>query len=294
MSLTKEDEEILSSVSDSKTSADYYMKFNGRFSKKDIDFWCRQNSIPVTLLSNDEKSVVNRRKVWKHQINEDYFKTWSHNMAYIFGLWCADGCICNGRRFDITLKKKDSYLLRQIAKELGFDGSVRDYHNNQASRIEFSNKIIYNDIVALGGCERKSKVLEFPYVPDEYLNDYIRGYFDGDGCIMLLKGNRINSAFTCASKRFLDVLLDKLHGYANITKGAYDASCVSLKFGKRDSLALGQFMYKDNPELYLKRKKDKFDRCFIVSYRGTEKNPESSLLYKVDVETNFLNRKCSN
>jgi len=26
-------------------------------------------------------------------------------------------------------------------------------------------------------------VVEFPDVPKEYLPDFIRGYFDGDGCI---------------------------------------------------------------------------------------------------------------
>ena len=29
----------------------------------------------------------------KYHINQDYFKIWSRNMAYIFGFWCADGCI---------------------------------------------------------------------------------------------------------------------------------------------------------------------------------------------------------
>jgi hypothetical protein len=108
--------------------------------------------------------------------------------------------------FDITLHKKDKYILKQVAKELEYEGNLYDYVDRQAARLNFSCVVIYKDIEALGGTERKSLTVEFPEVPQRYLHDFIRGYFDGDGCIMRLKGNRINSAFTCGSKQFLDVL----------------------------------------------------------------------------------------
>lgn len=75
-------------------------------------------------------------------INQDYFKTWSRNMAYILGLWFADGYIYNGKIFDITLHKKDKYILKQIAKELEFEGDLSDYNNKQASRLNFSCVVI--------------------------------------------------------------------------------------------------------------------------------------------------------
>jgi hypothetical protein len=33
-------------------------------------------------------------------------------MAYILGLWFADGCIYGGRLFDITLHHRDKYILK--------------------------------------------------------------------------------------------------------------------------------------------------------------------------------------
>lgn len=42
------------------------------------------------------------------------------------------------------------------------------------------------DLEKLGGIKNKSLVLNFPtssIVPDYLLNHFIRGYFDGDGCI---------------------------------------------------------------------------------------------------------------
>lgn len=260
MPLEQKDKEILLSQSSSKTSAEWAKFFDNKYTKKQIYDFCYRNEkckLPKKI-SEAEKSKIQSKNARKYNINQDYFKTWSHNMAYILGLWFADGCIYGGKIFDITLHKKDKYILKQIAKELGYEGNLYDYVDRQAARLNFSCIVIYKDIEALGGTERKSLTAKFPNVPEEYLHDFIRGYFDGDGCIMRLKGNRINSAFTSGSKQFLDVLLEKLKTYAGVEGGSYDSSCVSLKFGKKDTLKIGKFIYKDNPQLFLKRKRDKF------------------------------------
>lgn len=57
--------------------------------------------------------------------------------------------------------------------------------------------------------------MTFPKVPKEYLSDFIRGYFDGGGSIMRLKGNR-------------------------------------------DTLRIGNYVYGNDSELFLLRKREKF------------------------------------
>jgi hypothetical protein len=47
-------------------------------------------------------------------------------MAYVLGLWFADGCIYGGKMFDITLHAKDKYILKQISKELEYEGKLYD------------------------------------------------------------------------------------------------------------------------------------------------------------------------
>ena len=179
-------------------------------------------------------------------------------MAYIFGLWCADGCIYGGKMFDITLHTKDKYILQQVKKELEYEGNLYDYVDRQAARLNFSCVVIYKDIVALGGKEAKSKDLVFPNVPEEYLPDFIRGFFDGDGSIWNIKGGRINTAFACASENFIYPLWNILKEKAGIQGGSYSKNNISLRFGKRDSILLGKYMYQNNPEIFLKRKRDKF------------------------------------
>lgn len=259
MPISKEDKPILLAESNQRTIKEWIDFFGGKYSKNVIQSFIYHNGKKPKRISKEELSKIQSQNARKYRIKEDYFKTWSSNMAYILGLWFADGCIYGGRMFDITLHKKDKYILKQIANELEYEGPIQDYVDRQAARINFSCVVIYKDIVALGGTERKSLTVEFPDVPKEFLPDFIRGYFDGDGCIMKLKNNRINSAFTCGSKKFLDKLLIILREEAGVEGGSYDESCVSLKFGKKDSIKLGNYMYKRNPELFLKRKRDKFD-----------------------------------
>lgn len=260
MPILPEHKELLSTQSESKTLPEWFDFFESKYTKNQIYSFCYRNNYPIKKLSKEEISQTQSNNARKYHINQDYFKEWSRNMAYILGLWFADGCIYGGKMFDITLHAKDKYILKQIAKELEYKGNLYDYVDRQAARLNFSCVVIYKDIVALGGTENKSLTLKFPDIPEEYLSDFIRGYFDGDGCAMDLKNNRFNTAFTCGSEDFLNSLLIILKEKCGVQGGSYDKSCMSLKFGKRDSILIGHFMYKNNPELFLARKRNKFQK----------------------------------
>jgi hypothetical protein len=60
------------------------------------------------------------------KFNQDYFKHWTRNMAYVFGLWCAIGFIYGGKFIDISLRNKDKYILKKVAQELNYNGSLSD------------------------------------------------------------------------------------------------------------------------------------------------------------------------
>lgn len=256
MPLLEKDKEILLSQSSSKTSAEWVAFFENRYPRKQLQNFCYTHNIKMKKMSKEDFSQLQSQRARKYNINQDYFKTWTRNMAYMFGFWFADGCIYRGRMFDITVHKKDRYILKKFAEELQYEGKLYDYVDRQAARIDFSCKVIYDDIVALGGKECKSLDCKFPKVPEEYLSDFIRGYFDGDGCACIYKGNKFCTSFASGSPDFLSALHKILKEKAGIVGGSQ--SGFTLSFGKRDSKLLGQYMYKDNPELYLKRKFDKF------------------------------------
>ena len=258
MPISTEHGEILLTQSESKTLPEWVQFFENQYSKNQIYQFCYRNGRKIKKLSKEEHSKIQSQNARKWHINQDYFKTWSHNMAYILGFWFANGCIYGGKIFDITQSNKDKYILKKIAEELGYEGPLYDYVDRQVARINFSCVVIYNDIVALGGTERKSMTLQFPDVPKEFRPDFIRGFFDGDGSVFYRKGGRINTAFTCASKDFINALHLILKEDAGVEGGSYDASSYSLRFGNKDSLKIGQYMYGMSPELFLLRKREKF------------------------------------
>lgn len=253
MKILPEHKEILLTQSESKTLLQWVQFFDFQYTKNQIYSFCYRNNAAIK-----KEPRMENQNGRKYYINQDYFKTWSRNMAYVLGLWFADGCIYKGKIFDITLHAKDKYILKRIAEELQYEGKLYDYVDHQAARLNFSCVVIYNDLIALGGTEAKSLTLQFPNIPKEYLGDFIRGYFDGDGSAMDLKNNRFNTAFTCGSKDFLDKLLLILQEECGVKGGSYDKSSKSLRFGKKDSILIGRFMYKNDPELFLLRKRNKF------------------------------------
>jgi len=212
----------------------------------------------------------------KHRVNQSYFKKWSHNMSYILGLWFADGCISRGKNiFDISLHKDDEYLLRDILKEM--DSTYPIFYDKNVARFQLSCKKIYEDVVLLGGKDKKSLDAKFPIVPVDFIPDFIRGYFDGDGSIFLDKSrNRYASSFSCGSKVFIDgvheVLSDSIPSFGGYVRERRQSPStkvngfklkkdsvwyeLSLKYG--DTEKLGDFMYSVDVGLRMHRKHDRF------------------------------------
>lgn len=258
MRITQEDQEVLKNISHSHTLKELFRLFNGVYTESQIYSHCRHSNLNIQKISAEEKSKIQPSNSRQSCVNQDFFKKWSKEMAYILGFWYADGCIYGGKMIDFTVQKKDKYILKLIAKEIDYQGQVQRCSNRSAYQLNFSCVEMYRDIVRLGGTERKSLAIDFPNIPEKYLSHFVRGYFDGDGCIMNLKNNRVNSAFTSGSKKFLVKLHKLLKQHAGITGGSFDNSCCSLKFGKKDTHLLGSFIYKNCGDLYLSRKKIKF------------------------------------
>lgn len=121
--------------------------------------------------------------------------------AYILGFIAADGSVTYNpkeRRYfcSIVLNQKDENILCKILKALHSDRKIiRGKEERKLpqgticvfnfSKIVFYNKSIVLDLIDKGITPRKSLTLkvDLNIIPSKYRRDYIRGYFDGDGCI---------------------------------------------------------------------------------------------------------------
>ena len=267
MAITQEHKNILIAHSDERTASDWVEYFDGKYNAQQIQRFCKSVGCTLGKVSRRKKSpdeiisrpsvVYNANQRWRVKYN--YFAKWSANMAYVLGFWFANGCIYRSRMFDITVPVTDKSILEKIAEELKYPCELYDEVDRQFARINFSCEAIFRDIVALVGKECKSTEIKFPQVPEEYLPDFIRGYFDGNGSVMISKNNKLGCAFTSGSKQFLTELLKILHSKAYAFGGTYDAATCSLIFTGEDSKNIGIYMYKNNPQLFLLRKQKKFE-----------------------------------
>jgi len=212
--------------------------------------------------------------------NENFFKKWSPEMAYILGFFTADGSMIRNKRgahfieFQIT----DKDLLEKIRILLGSNHkiSTRKMSDNGKAiyRLQIGSKVIFNDLLKLGLSSSKSKRIKLPITPRKYFQHFLRGYFDGDGNVTVCTYKRktrnnklttiLQSGFISGCKKFLEGLKEKLLGEKIVKGGSlyYSSGGWRLFFSINDSKQLYRYMYSGinrGSKLCLDRKKIIFD-----------------------------------
>lgn len=206
----------------------------------------------------------------RYNINSDFFKDWSHEMAYVLGLVASDGSIyIEGRQRRLEFMMKDKELLESVRDAMGSEHPIRykvtldkrmgKYRDIYQFRI--CSKEICSDLINIGIRPNKSLTLEYPLIPKEFNPDFIRGVFDGDGGVYLLRGHifvHISGNYT-----FLDTLRLILNDN-NINSRVYDSrnGCFKLTISKNSNVKkFYEYIYQ-NDRISLKRKKSVFDEFF--------------------------------
>lgn len=122
-------------------------------------------------------------------LNQDFFKTWSSEMAYVLGFFAADGGMIQNQRGAcfIEFTSTDRIVLEHVQRVTGSNHriSVRVRNNvkwKMSYRLQIGSKEWFSDLLRLGFTPNKSLILAFPDVPETCIGDFVRGYFDGDGC----------------------------------------------------------------------------------------------------------------
>jgi hypothetical protein len=106
---------------------------------------------------------------------------------------------------------------------------------------------------------QKTKIVTYPKIDESLHKHFIRGVFDGDGCVYLNKNNRdVKATLVSASLEFL-VYIKNITDQINIRSSirSYNTYYVLSYSGNGASKQFLHFIY-DDSTLFLKRKKEKF------------------------------------
>jgi predicted DNA-binding protein YlxM (UPF0122 family) len=159
------------------------------------------------------------------KINEDFFRHWSNEMAYVLGVIYTDGNINPGSKLDpfqktttrsprLTITQKEPELLNKVSKLMNCDMKLRHRkrRGNAGALFVFDicSERIYDDLINLGLSPNKSKTIEFPNIPQNFVRHFIRGCWDGDGSVYISDG-RPHAQYISGSLKFVESLVQQLH-----------------------------------------------------------------------------------
>jgi intein/homing endonuclease len=109
--------------------------------------------------------------------------------AYLLGFIAADGCLYHNKgcyTLEIELAQKDKEHLEKINFHLTknfIQIRERERKGYRSVRLFITNKTLSSNLQRHGIVPAKSLILQPPKISPKFVSHWIRGYFDGDGCI---------------------------------------------------------------------------------------------------------------
>lgn len=239
---------------------------------------CNEKTIYAWLEKHGiDTSETGSQGARKHFYNENYFKKIdTERKAYFLGFILADGCVYfgtnkNSYRFQMNLQAQDRYILEELQKDIESDYKIQDKQFGCSkngdpiliSLLKINSSKLCEDLMSLGVVPRKSMRQEMKkdLIPDKLIKHFIRGYFDGNGSCSIRK-NSISLDFLGSKTICLQIdeylKLNKIN--KNVLYGNKKNELYGLRINNTDNkILLYYYLYKD-ATIYLKRKKEKFDK----------------------------------
>lgn len=148
----------------------------------------------------------------KYSFDRNFFFQESANLAYFLGWVSSDGYIqSSSNAIGIEIKQSDRKVLEDIREAMKYTRPIIDFERKERGNGAFSKFILENKeikdllINKYNIIPRKSSkdfCFNFSNLNKEFWKDYIRGYFDGDGCIKIT-GVSLTFQIDCTSLKML-------------------------------------------------------------------------------------------
>jgi len=214
----------------------------------------------VTIQRYLIKGGVSLRRITpKTKVNHYYFSKYSKENCYWAGFILADGYIRTNKRFTLSIKlqKGDIDHLEKLKNDIKFEGKIieRPLYVN----IDISSTQIVKDLQENFGIHtKKSLTCEISSkIPQKYLKDFIRGYFDGDGCITYTTVDTISFVGTEKTVNFIknfiyETARIKLRS-KNLPDTVVNGNICCIYYSGKTAYSCLKYLY-ENSTTYLSRK----------------------------------------
>lgn len=196
-------------------------------------------------------------------------------MAWLLGFLASDGTISAQRNsIKIGLSAKDKEILERIREELHLENShVTGYTTNSGFDVVelfWTCAQHKQDLARYGIIPQKTFKLKPPSeLNSKFYLDYIRGYFDGDGSICKTQSS-LRFTICSATKEILEFIIDVLAEYG-VPRVSIYKDCRGknisyyFEYSTNATKQIYNLLYNTNSNLYLQRKKDKFEELIALN-----------------------------
>lgn len=215
------------------------------------------------IIKDFGEPIVNRHNLLK--FNENFFDSIdTEEKAYWLGFIYADGCIMqNTYSFELGLSTQDEGHIIKFIKDIAFTGKI--YYKKNSISCCLRSKHFWTILNSYGCVPKKSLKLVFPneniFKDKTLIRHFIRGYFDGDGCISQYVHQTIVSPHieVIGTKLFLQEILKHSKCDAKFKHdNRHSENTFSLEFTKQNGIDFINYLYQ-NCSIYLDRKFQKFN-----------------------------------
>jgi hypothetical protein len=194
----------------------------------------------------------------------------SETAAYWLGFLCADGSLAsNCSSVELLLRADDVEHVQKFADLFQVRLSLRPNGKNFAAVCKVHNCYLWQSLYSLGLRPRKSfknNADVFDHIPPSLISHFVRGIFDGDGCLSFKRysqGSR-SYGYPCVNfcgchdilVKIRETLVSNL-GVNRISLYHYKNLLYGLYWPSKSSVSILKWMYKD-ASIYLERKHLKF------------------------------------
>lgn len=231
------------------------------------DFLVVGSSVARCLDRNGIKirpSEENKRKYW---INKDFFKNINtEEKAYFLGILYADGCTYSKGEIKIGLKIYDYEIVYKLSLLIYGENRVTLVGGDiNTAKLTFYSQEIVNDLKNLGCAPNKTFDIRLPSLDTALMPHFIRGYFDGDGCVSSGKEGTRTTFDITSNLNFikdLNCFLCKIGFNPKYYQNKINPLSGFLQINSRSEfIKMYEYLYK-NANIYMERKYNKYKEIF--------------------------------
>ena len=212
----------------------------------------------------------------KYSFNEHYFDNVdSEHKAYWLGFLMSDGYNHESKNcVALRLQSGDKEILEKFKKEINYSGPIyiinRKVNNINRSYCELNlcSPILSKALADIGCIQGKTYLLKFPNLKNDLIQHFIRGYFDGDGCISIIpRKDRTPNSKTyqfniVGKKEVLEIMQSIICNNCNVTKTTISNRTGNFAkvihwSGRNVVTRIMNYLY-HNATIYLERKYNKY------------------------------------